>query len=1613
MNTVYLHGGLGKRFGKKWLVAASDCYDVIRAVDSNVDGFIGYLIKQSLEGNEHFLLAKNPTKIKSKKELRENLIKPEQNSKEIHIVPQIYGGVVMTALTKIGLGVTAAKIGSAAIWGIGATLAMNKLNKPPSGAGGAPSSSSVSRDGSAQTKSLMLEASRETASNGSTVPLGYGTMLCGPLLISQKMRTRWSAKRYKDKALVTDSGKLVPMPTNLLESEANVSLQHLICEGPIEGPVTPKGVLIDDKGFEAQNYGDRIIVFSGSSSLKSEKNILSGLYINEVPVLDNGQYNYQLNSLGNNESNVSFVNGSYSKHQSFGWKNPATIYTYSQQLIGGQPSKTVEAKMPNADLSDRPFFHHVVSSLNCKQLLITFRTSLFETSQKDGKNYPTQIYFAIFIQDEYGERNIFSDDNIKLDGFPDFNFRKSLLVGNYWPLMSYGLGSGAGVSVDNWAANPGSTINDELKYRHKSKFKVYGISTGDYQFQIRLIFKKKYSSKAPKIKIVKLSNELDNSVASNVYTQWTTYNKRQVGSKKKFLFVTTSDTRRTVYDPVLHEKTTRNESGGQGKLQRLSVDNVQEFYDGRFMYPGYALSSINIDSRNFGSQPTIAWHLKLKKVLVPSNYRASDRKYDGPWNGLFAGQSSASESIHSVDEKNKVWTDNPAWIFYDMISNQRYGCGRYGIQESDIDKWQLYKVAKYCDELVETDYPIQTQNGMLYSFKFEGRQSVSVGDKFNKEQTITIDRRKYSFDGNGDLTYTPELSNAEFEKDFGNDTSFRGKSIILYIHDHPYGDQLNDYGTTIRKKSVLKQNCNLLRLRIISSNKSSKTVVVVGENLENHKSTYRNASVLGSGNIGNTYLFGACVVEKDHPIAEPRFTANFYLKDSMLALDLLNMFSNFFRGVMCYTSGKISLTQDRKIYPIQLFNNTNVSKEGFRYSGTDKKARFNTIRLAFNNKDNNYKIEYIYEEDIESIQKIGIVENEINALSITSVSEARRFAKWALINAQYEQEAVNFITGQEGSFTFPGSIIEVYDEMRAGNFRSGRILDIQTNSKQTYFTIDKSVLKEPIVGTIEFTASAGLDYVTYEQIENRAENEKSEVDQDFEIDSTRSQQLIKFQARIVPDPEDESKSRVVDMLVKLVFELDRESDTLKAFYHGLKDGDRVRFASDGKLPVGLSPFEEYYISNATDHTFQISRTIVGDPIKIIDEGKDRLLNKGGEHFVVPVDQDKTQERIDQIMIGAVYSIRGDIGVIEDNKKDITSEELSKLGISSDLSEDWATSSIFGQVKIVDKNWLYAKNLGWIYIRDLIETPQDSINSNEYFWFYVGSFGWVGTTNLIKNSIWFIPSLKQNTFGATGFVNITYNSDSVASNLFVYLENASYIDEYQTYIHVGSGNRKLGRPCDIIRTISDSNVSGYFLDISDDDFINENYNSFQNNNTDSIEKYHVLDIESGETSYTDGSLIAVSSLFLNLDYNFEFDINKNYNIVIEGVTSTTQDTTIINKTWTFLFINENTIELVNSDFWTDWENGVSELDFSNAKAYFLKEFDSDYKKFNQGKYYKVMNNKEIGQGKYEIIATEYAFEKFDAIDKKGVIRKPVIPIPPQEGMIAPEGPTNLVLNSSTT
>jgi len=108
-----------------------------------------------------------------------------------------------------------------------------------------------------------------------------------------------------------------------------------------------------------------------------------------------------------------------------------------------------------------------------------------------------------------------------------------------------------------------------------------------------------------------------------------------------------------------------------------------EIIDEKFAYPNTALVALKVDARQFNNIPDVSVRMRGKRVQVPSNYNAETRTYTGIWDGTF----------------QMAWTDNPAWIFRDIVVNDRFGVARY-VNSISVDPWYLYTVSQYCDELV-------------------------------------------------------------------------------------------------------------------------------------------------------------------------------------------------------------------------------------------------------------------------------------------------------------------------------------------------------------------------------------------------------------------------------------------------------------------------------------------------------------------------------------------------------------------------------------------------------------------------------------------------------------------------------------------------------------------------------------------------------------------------------------------------------------------------------------------------------------------------------------------------------------------------------------------------
>ncbi|HBO6013879.1 TPA: phage tail protein, partial [Pseudomonas aeruginosa] len=115
----------------------------------------------------------------------------------------------------------------------------------------------------------------------------------------------------------------------------------------------------------------------------------------------------------------------------------------------------------------------------------------------------------------------------------------------------------------------------------------------------------------------------------------------------------------------------------------MLIAGLTEVIDAKLRYPNTALLYIEFSAEQFSNIPAVTVECKARKVQVPTTYDPELRTYTGVWDGSF----------------KSAWTNNPAWITYDISTNARFGLGKR-IKPWMVDKWELYKIAQYCDQLV-------------------------------------------------------------------------------------------------------------------------------------------------------------------------------------------------------------------------------------------------------------------------------------------------------------------------------------------------------------------------------------------------------------------------------------------------------------------------------------------------------------------------------------------------------------------------------------------------------------------------------------------------------------------------------------------------------------------------------------------------------------------------------------------------------------------------------------------------------------------------------------------------------------------------------------------------
>ncbi|HGE8424971.1 TPA: DUF1983 domain-containing protein [Serratia marcescens] len=118
-------------------------------------------------------------------------------------------------------------------------------------------------------------------------------------------------------------------------------------------------------------------------------------------------------------------------------------------------------------------------------------------------------------------------------------------------------------------------------------------------------------------------------------------------------------------------------------VNNTQVQTYTEIVDAKFRYPNTALLFIEFDAAQFNAVPKITVRPKGKIIRIPANYDPLARSYSGAWDGSFKW----------------AWSNNPAWVFYDIALDKNYGLGNR-VSALEMDKWGLYRIAQYCDELV-------------------------------------------------------------------------------------------------------------------------------------------------------------------------------------------------------------------------------------------------------------------------------------------------------------------------------------------------------------------------------------------------------------------------------------------------------------------------------------------------------------------------------------------------------------------------------------------------------------------------------------------------------------------------------------------------------------------------------------------------------------------------------------------------------------------------------------------------------------------------------------------------------------------------------------------------
>jgi len=492
----------------------------------------------------------------------------------------------------------------------------------------------------------------------------------------------------KARPIVTDvAGVRVPstkagITYDYVVSRSYAEVVDLLSEGPIEGIVSGSYVYKGTKnliGYDKVTFSHYTATGSAGSNtsdaVKKELGFLRSIYWNEIPVVDkDGFYNFQ-------DINLQAVNGSPIGHipalkatnmgadqvMDLSVARPIGDRLYGPEIAGGaelKPTRTRRASLKSGTKIDKYAKTYTILNKECTQIDVNIKIpGLFENLQYGKASYKKSKYLRACRKRSAGKGDT-----------------KASTI-EYWiyfqPIFDERFGDNTNpdkistaADTQRWLGPVSETVTGKIDapYIRTTKLDLKGYNYKDQQgFQ------------GWRIRIVRITAE---SITS--FVQNTSY-----------------------------------------------VDSIIEVYGNKLRYPYSSMVYSRFDARSFSRIPARAYDTRLLKVKIPNNYDPILRTYGrsdgssgqktgsnyssntwtrvtvngGPfWNGEFKKKPDTTPNPAVTDgEYITEWTNNPAWCFYDLLTNPRYGLGEY-LDEDQVDKWSLYEIAQYCDELVDDGY---------------------------------------------------------------------------------------------------------------------------------------------------------------------------------------------------------------------------------------------------------------------------------------------------------------------------------------------------------------------------------------------------------------------------------------------------------------------------------------------------------------------------------------------------------------------------------------------------------------------------------------------------------------------------------------------------------------------------------------------------------------------------------------------------------------------------------------------------------------------------------------------------------------------------------------------